>query len=124
MADLNRNILNKCVMIECPASSLLHALIEYSTLCSPHTDDTVINIQLLYDPNAPMKPNLWDGNFHSISLHSSIKYLVLDSKNIKDSLNFIAKYINNKQVNPARANDLEDLNGIGEAFWNLISSIY
>ena len=84
----------------------------------------VINIQLLYDLNAPMKSNLCDGNFHSISLHGSIKYLVLESKNIKDSLNFIAKYINNKQVNPAKANNLKNFNSIGEAFWNLISFIY
>ncbi len=71
-----------------------------------------------------MEPKLWNGNFHPISLHESIKYLALDSKNIKDSLNFIAKYITNKQVNPAKPNDFEDFNGIGKVIWNFISSVY
>jgi len=69
---------------------------------------------LLYDPNASTEPDLWDGNFHSISLHGYIKYIASDSKNIKDSLNFMARYITNKQVNPVKSNDLEDFKGIGE----------
>ena len=36
----------------------------------------------------------------------------------------MAKYINNNEINLVRANDLEDFNGIREAIWNLISSIY
>ena len=36
----------------------------------------------------------------------------------------MAKYIANKQVNLAKSNELEDFNGIGEAVWNFISSIY
>jgi len=36
----------------------------------------------------------------------------------------MAKYIINKQVNPTKSNDLEDFNGIEEAIWNLISSVY
>ena len=73
-----------------------------------------INIQLLYDLNMSTEPELWDRNFHSISFHGSIKYIALDTKNIKDSLNFIAKYITNKQVEMAKANDLNDFNSIGE----------
>jgi len=68
-----------------------------------------INIQLLYDPNAPTEPNLWDRNFHPISLHSSMEHLALDSKSIKDSLNFIAKYISNKQVNFSISNNINTL---------------
>ena len=93
-------------------------------MTSTHVDDTVINIQLWYDLNTPMKPDLWDSSFHSISLHGSIKHIASDSKNIKDLLNFMAKYIANKQVDPAKSNDLEDFKGIGEAIWNLISSVY
>ena len=87
-------------------------------------DDTVINIQLLYDPNTSMKPELWDGNFHPISLHGSIEHIVLDSKNIRDSLNFMAKYISNKQVDSSKLNDLKNFNGIGKAIWNFISLVY
>ena len=53
-----------------------------------------------------------------------MKYITSDVKNIKDSLNFMARYIANKQVNSSKANDLEDFNGIGESIWNFISSVY
>ena len=63
----------------------------------PHVDDDdVINIQLPYDPNGPTEPDLWSGSFHPISLHSSIEHFASDSKSIKDSLNFMAKYIQGK----------------------------
>ena len=84
----------------------------------------IINIQLLYDLNMPMKSELWDSYFHPISLHRSIKYIVLDSKNIRDSLNFMARYISNKQVDSSKLNDLEDFNSSGEEIWNFISSVY
>jgi len=87
-------------------------------------DDTIINIQIPYNSNASTEPELWNGSFHSISLHRSIKHIASDSKNIKDLLNFIAKYIVNKQVDFSKANNLEDFYGIGEAVWNFIFSVY
>ena len=78
-------------------------------------DNNVINIQLPYDPQAPTELELWSGNFYSIFLHRSIEYIASDAKNIKDSLNFITRYISNKQVNSLKLNDLEDFNGIGKA---------
>jgi len=89
-----------------------------------HADDMVINIQLLYNPSAPIKPKLWNGSFHSISLHSSMEHLMLDLKNIKDFLNFMAKYISNKHVDSSKSNDLEDFHSMGKAVWNFISSVY
>jgi len=83
-----------------------------------------INIQLPYNPHAPTKPELWSGSFHLISLHSSIKHFASDAKNIKVTLNFLAKYIRNKQVIYGEVNDLENFNGIGDAIWNFLSSIY
>ena len=83
-------------------------------MTSMHNDDTVINILLPYDPNALTEPDLWDGSFHPISLHGFIEYLALNAKNIKDLLNFMAKYISNKQVDPVRSNNLNDFKGIGE----------
>ena len=47
-----------------------------------------------------------------------------DTKNIKDSLNFIAKYISNKKIESLKSNDIKDLKDIGEAIWNLISLVY
>jgi len=87
-------------------------------------DDNVINIQLPYDPNSPTKPELWSGNFHLISLHRSIEQIASDTKSIKDSLNFMARYISNKKVNSHNANDLSDFDGIGDSIWNFISSVY
>jgi len=45
-------------------------------------------------------------------------------KNIKDLLNFMAKYISNKKINPKLANEFKDFDGIGNVVWNFISSIY
>jgi len=84
----------------------------------------VINIQLPYDPQAPTELELWSGNFHPISLHGPIEHIILDTKNIKDFLNFIAWYISNKQVDSVRLNNLEDLKGIGKAIWNFIFLVY
>jgi len=88
-----------------------------------HEED-VINIQLLYDPDAPTEPELWSGAFHPISLHSSIKHFASDAKSIKTSLNFLAKYIQGKQVNSNKINDLDDFDGMGDVIWNFISSVY
>jgi len=90
---------------------------------APH-EESIINIQLPYDLYTPMEPDLWSRFFHPISLHGSIKHFALDSKSIKDSLNFMTKYITNKQVNSKEVNDLKDFDGMGDAIWNFISSVY
>ena len=86
--------------------------------------ESTINIQLSYNPQAPTELDLWSGLFHPISLHSSIEHFASDAKNIKVTLDFIAKYIANKQVNSSRANDLNDFDGMGNAIWKFISSVY
>ena len=80
-----------------------------------HVDDDTINIQFPYNPNTPIEPELWNKSFYPISLHSSLKHLISDSKNIRELLNHVAKYINNKQINPKKSNDVEDLKDVGEA---------
>ena len=95
--------------------------------CGPTTyfkNNNIINIQLPYNPQVPTELELWSGNFHSISLHSFIEHIALDAKNIKNFLNFIARYITNKQVDFSKSNDLKDFNSIGKAIWNFISSVY
>jgi len=88
-----------------------------------HKDD-VINIQILYDPNAPTEPELWGGSFNPISLHGSMEHFVHDTKNIKVTLDFMAKYIRNKKVNEAQANNITEFEGMGDTIWNFISSVY
>ena len=87
-------------------------------------DDVGYNVSLLYDLNRPMEPELWDRNFHLISLYGSMEHLVSNAKSIKDSLAFMAKYMGNKQLDPTRSNKIEDFKGIGEAIWSFISSVY
>ena len=90
----------------------------------PIEDDTTINIQLPYDSNTPMEPELWNGYFYPISLHRFIEYIASDSKNIRNSLNFMARYIFNKQIDSSKSNDLEDFNSISKAILNFISLVY
>jgi len=73
---------------------------------------------------APTKPELWSGSFYPISLHRSIEHFAPDAENIKVTLNFLAKYIKNKQVNGSMVNKLNDFNGMGNAIWNFISLVY
>ena len=78
-----------------------------------HEED-VINIQLPYNPNTPTDPELWSGTFHPISLHGSMEHIASDTSNIKGSLNFMAKYIQGKQLSSNKANDFSDLDGMGD----------
>ena len=78
-------------------------------------NDDVINIQLLYNPDQPTELDLWNGNFHSISLYSSLEHLLSNSNNIKKSLVCMAKYIENKKIKPSQANEINDFKSIGEA---------
>ena len=87
-------------------------------------EDDTINIQLPYDPQAPTEPELWSGSFYPILLHGSIENFASDAKNIKVTLNFMAKYIQKKQVNSKKVNDLNDFDGMGDAIWNFISLVY
>jgi len=101
----------------------LHVHNEAPPTHSQHEEE-VINIQLPYDPQAPTEPNLWSDSFYSIFLHGSIKHFASDFKSIKVSLDFLAKYIRNKQVNGNMINDLADFDGMGDAIWNFISLVY
>ena len=87
-------------------------------------EESVFNVQLPYDPHAPTEPDFWSGSFHSISLHGSMEHFASDSKSIKDSLNFMSKYIAVKQVNGKDVNDFTDFDGMGNAIWNFILLVY
>ena len=116
--NLNVDALTQCV------SNNNSTLLPSQGTSANNDENVFINIQLLYDLNTPTDPEIWNGSFHPISLHGSIEHIVSDAKNIKDSLKFMAKYISNKQIKPAKANDLMDFNGMGDAVWNFISSVY
>ena len=96
---------------------------EVTPLHVPHVEN-VINIQLPYDLQAPTEPELWSRSFYPILLHGSIEHLALDTKNIKDSLNFLAKYIQGKKTSSDDVNNLAEFDGVGDAIWNFISAVY
>ena len=108
---------------QCVLNKEQYSISTYS-LTMQFEDNNVINIQLPYNSQVPTEPELWSSNFHPISLHSFIEHIALNTKNIKDSLNFMARYITNKQMDSSKSNDLEDFNSIGKAIWNFISSVY
>ena len=64
------------------------------------------------------------GIWNIISSWLLISQIALDTKNIKDSLNYMAKYISTKKVNLKTANEFKDFDGIGDVVWNFISSVY
>jgi len=74
----------------------------------------VFNIQLNYDPNQALDPESWDGNFHAISLHSSMEHLASDALNVKESLIRMKEYISGKSIDSAKANKVQDLMGMGK----------
>ena len=77
--------------------------------------ENILNIQPLYDVNQAIVSDIWDGNFHSISLHRLVEHLVLDAINIRESLHHIMKYILNKKVERGKANDVNNFKDISEA---------
>ena len=84
----------------------------------------MFEVQLLYDINQALDPKSWNGNFHTISLHSSLKHFISDIKSIKESLKRMQKYILNKSIVGDKANDVKDLKGIGKATWEFILALY
>jgi len=84
----------------------------------------VLNIQLNYNPDQALDPDLWDGNFHTVSLYGAIEHMPSDVLNFKESLSRMHKYMLGKAIESDGANDIEDLNGMGKALWEFISAIY
>ena len=72
-------------------------------------DENIINIQLNYNINQATNPKSQDSEFRAVSLHKSIKHIVSDIKNIKESLYRIQKYILDKAIDSNKANNVKDL---------------
>jgi len=89
-----------------------------------HEDNNMFNIQLDYDVNQARDPESWNSNFQAISLHSSIEHLASDIYNIKVSLTRMQNYILEKTIEGGKANNVDDLQGVGKIAWGFISSLY
>ena len=118
---------SQCVCNETPALKKKpkpHSKGKGKTIEGTSPSESIINIQIPYNINQATEPDTWDSNFHSVSLHGSMEHLASDAKNIRESLRHIMKYILNKKVENGKANDVNDLKGIGKAVWSFISSFY
>ena len=80
-----------------------------------NSNEHIFNIQIPYDVDQELDPESWNSNFHAISLHGLMKHLASDIKYIKESLWCMQKYILNKSIKDNKANNIKDLEGIGEA---------
>ena len=103
----------QCVSNEDPALSKI-----------TNPNEHVFNVQIPYNINEALDSESWDGNFYAISLHGLIEYLASNVKHIKELLCWIQKYILNKLIKDDKANDVKDLEGIGEVAWGFISALY
>ena len=75
----------------------------------------MVNIQISYDINQMTELDIWDDNFHSVSLYGLMEHLALDASNIRESLYYMIKYILNKKVERDKANNVNNFRGIGKA---------
>ena len=75
----------------------------------------MFDVQLNYNPNQALDPDPWDSNFHTVLLHSFIEHLTSDAINIKESLIRMKKYISGKSIESEKANEIQDLMGMGKA---------
>ena len=84
----------------------------------------MFNVQLNYNLDQALDSESWDGNFHAVSLHGSMKHIASDVLSIKNSLLRIKKYISDKSINSDKANNFKDLSGMGKSIWEIISLVY
>jgi len=85
--------------------------------------ENMVNIQLNYNTDQALDPELWDSNFHAVSLHRSMEHLAPDALNIKESLFRIQKFIAGKSIDSSKTNNFKDLMGMGKALWEFISMV-
>jgi len=62
-----------------------------------------------------MELDLWDGNFHSVSLHRSLEHLTSDADNIRKFIVYMATYIKNKKIKMSKSNNIKNFEDTGKA---------
>ena len=87
------------------------------------SSNSMFDIQLSYDIDQALNPKEWNSDFYATLLYKAMEHLVSDVKNIKDSLCRIGKYIWGKSID-SNSNNIKDLEGVGKAVWEFLSSIY
>ena len=77
-----------------------------------------------YGDNQPADPSLWNGNFGSISLFGSVKYLRQDTLNMMCSLQHMATFIRQRSIIGQDPNILMQFHQFGDTAWDFLSTVY
>lgn len=77
-----------------------------------------------YSTNVPTNPSLWDSNFMVTFLFSTNEFLNSDIQNIACSLQWMAYFLWQRNIEDHNGNNIRQLNPFGELAWNFISAIF
>ena len=77
-----------------------------------------------YSSNVPANPSLWDGNFTATSLFGTNEFLISDINNITWSLQRMACFLRQWNLEGRNANNIRQLEPFGESAWDFISAIF
>jgi len=90
-----------------------------NNMSTPINADTVL---LNYSNSQLSVPNLWDGNFHVLSIFESKETLNKDAANIATSLKRIENHIKNHPVD--KTVPYEEFTVVAKGLWDFIDVIY
>ena len=79
---------------------------------------------ILYQANQPADPQLWDGNFFSISLFGVDEYLEGDAKNVMCSLLRMVAFIKQCLLGNRIAKNILQISEFEFMAWEFLSTIY
>lgn len=77
-----------------------------------------------YSSNSPADPSLWDGNFGSISLFGTNKFLEGDIRNITRSLSHITTFLKQRNLGENNGNFPTQLIPFGQVAWEFILTTF
>jgi len=77
-----------------------------------------------YSANVPADPSLWDGNFTATSLFGTDEFLNSDIRNITCSLQRMARFLRQRNLEGCNGNNMSQLSTFGESAWEFISAIF
>jgi len=77
-----------------------------------------------YSANIPADPTLWDSNFTATSLFSTNKFLNSDINNISCSLQCMACFLRQHNLEGRNGNNIKQLDPFGQSAWDFILAIF
>jgi len=112
-----------------PPSQTPHVSNEENPGLTP-TIDTITSIEpsppmvIPYSTNISTDLTLWDGNFMATSLFGTNKFLNSDINNISCSLQCMACFLRQHNLEGRNGNNIKQLDPFGQSAWDFISAIF